>query len=291
MFALIDNPVSGGGGHTELVRRIRAALEERGETVRLFETRGEGDGERLCAQALTEGCGHVVCAGGDGSLSDAVRALAGSDATLYAVPCGTGNDFARAFGLPKDPFGAFLAQLDGEPARIDCGAVNGRPFLNVAGSGFDVEVLRRTEELKASYPGGQAYRRALLSVLGSYEAREIEVCADGGEAETGRYTVVEVANGQYIGGGMRVAPGAGMTDGLFDVVKIGRVPARTIPLLLPLLIAGLHVYAPFVRVARARRVTLRRRGMTVNIDGRLEDMDEARFEVKPGALRMMRPAK
>ena len=291
MFGLIDNPVSGGGAHAELIRQIESAIAERGERCQMFVTQAAGDGERQTRAAIKAGCTDIVVVGGDGSLSDAVRALAYSDATLYIVPSGTGNDFARALGLPKNPFEAFRAQLDGECAQIDCGAVNGRPFINVAGTGFDVEVLRRTEELKDIYPGEKAYRRALLSILSKYETMEMEVSVDEAPFSRQRLTIVEAANGRFFGGGMQIAPDAKVDDALLDIVQIRRVPRRAIPFLLPLLIVGLHVHLPIAKVCRAKRVTIRRSGMVVNIDGRLEAMDEARFEVLSGALRVRRPAK
>ena len=291
MFGLIDNPVSGGGVHEELIRRIESAIAKRGEQCRIFATQAEGDGERQARAAIEAGCTDIAVVGGDGSLSDAVRALAGSGSTLYIVPCGTGNDFARTLALPKNPFEAFVAQLDGEYAQIDCGTVNGKPFINVAGTGFDVEVLRRTEELKDIYPGEQAYRRAVISVLSKYEAMETEVSVDEAPFFRQRMTIVEAANGRFFGGGMQIAPNAKVNDALLDIVQVGRVPRWAIPFLLPLLIAGLHVHIPVVKVCRAKSVTIRRKGMVVNIDGRLEAMDEARFEVLPGALRVKRPAK
>ena len=291
MFGLIYNPVSGGGVREELIRRIESAIADRGDCCRLFVTQAEGDGERQVRTALDAGCTDIAVVGGDGSLSDAVRALADSGATLYIVPCGTGNDFARALGLPKNPYEAFMAQLDGVPSQIDCGAVNGKPFINVAGTGFDVEVLRRTEELKDIYPGEQAYRRALLSILSKYEAMEMEASVDGAPFSRQRLTIVEAANGRFFGGGMKIAPDAKVDDALLDVVQVGQVPRSAIPFLLPLLIAGLHVRIPVVKVRRAKSVTIRRNGMVVNIDGRLEAMDEAHFEVLSGALRVMRPAK
>lgn len=289
VFAVIINPVSGGGKNGGLTERICDALAQRGHRARVFATQGEGDAAQKTRQALSEGCASIVGVGGDGTLSEIVGALAGSDVPFYIVPSGTGNDFARALGLPRDPLRAFLAQLDGTPMAVDCGCINGRAFLNVSGSGFDVAVLRKTEELKAIYPGGKAYHKAVLAVLGAYTAFEAEVSIDGAPFEHEACTIVEVANGQYIGGGMRVAPGACVDDGLFDVVIVRRVPRRLIPLLLPLFIRGVHVRLPIARVRRARRVELRAEGMTVNIDGRLETMDEARFEIMPGALSMMRP--
>lgn len=289
MFAIVVNPVSGDGQNAALAGRVAEILAARGQACRVMQTACAGDGERQTRLALAAGCEAVVCVGGDGTLSEVVCALAGSGCTLYIVPGGTGNDFARAFGLPRDPIAAFCAQMDGRPEAIDCGSINGQPFLNVSGSGFDVEVLRKTEELKRVYPGNKAYRKAVLSVLGSYRALEAQIAIDGGDPFPYRGTIVEIANGRYIGGGMQVAPGAKIDDGRFDVVMVDRVPSRMIPLLLPLFILGAHVHLPIAHVVRAQRVTIRARGMVVNIDGRLEAMDEAAYAVLPGALHVMRP--
>lgn len=291
MFGIIVNPVSGGGKNAKLVGQIEALLDQRGEAYRRFETEAEGDGGRQAKLALEAGCEAVVCIGGDGTLSEVVGEMANSGRLLYIVPNGTGNDFARAAGLLGEPIDAFRAQLDGRRTKIDCGSVNGRPFINVSGSGFDVEVLRKTEELKAIYPGPKAYTKAVLAVLGSYQALEAEVSLDGGEFVHTCATIIEVANGRYFGGGMNVAPAASFQDGLFDVVTVDRVPSRVIPLLLPLFKLGLHVKLPIARVVRAREVVLRCKGMVVNIDGRLEQMDEARYAVMEQALDVMLPVK
>ena len=291
MFAIIVNPVSGGGKNAQLAKQVEALLAQRGEACRVFETQTEGDGERQAQLALDSGCHSVICIGGDGTLSEIVRAMDGSEGILYIVPSGTGNDFARAIGLPKEPLAAFKAQLDGQQTTIDCGSINGRAFINVSGSGFDVEVLRKTEELKQVYPGEQAYRKAVLAVLSSYKAFQTEISIDGGAFLPYCGTIVEVANGRYIGGGMQVAPAAQLQDGLLDVVMVDRVPRGIIPFLLPLFILGVHVHLPIARVVKARQVVLRSKGMVVNIDGRLEEMDEARFEIRPSALRIMMPKK
>ena len=291
MFAIIDNPASGRNKKTHIVDQIEAVLRERGEEFSVFETECEGDGAHQAQLALERGYKNVVCIGGDGTLSEVVTALAGSDATLYIVPYGTGNDFARAYGLLGDPIEAFRAQLDGEPTRIDLGSVNGKPFINVSGTGFDVEVLQKTEELKSVYPGGKAYRKAVLSVISQYRAKEIEVSLDGAAPQKKRVTILEIANGRYFGGGMNVAPKARYDDGAFDVVLVKSVKSWMIPFLLPLFILGIHIYLPVAAVSHAQKAVLRGKDMIINIDGRLERMDEARYEILPKALCVMTPKK
>ena len=291
MFGIIVNPVSGGGKNKVIVDQIAALLRERGEECRLFPTEAEGDGDRQARLAIESGCDAVVCVGGDGTLSEVVDAMANSGKLFYIVPNGTGNDFARAFGLPKDPLEAFKAQLDGAETEIDCGNLNGRAFMNISGSGFDVEVLRKTEELKAVYPGEQAYTKAVLAVLSSYKAFEAEISLDGGAFKACKATIVEIANGQYFGGGMKVAPKSSFQDGLFDVVVVDRVPSMLIPFLLPLFKLGLHVYLPIAHVMRAKEVILRAPDMVINIDGNLKAMKEAHYQVMEKALRVRLPGK
>lgn len=291
MFGIVVNPVSGGGKNKRIADEIAEILAQRGESCCVFETECEDDGDRQARLAIENGCDAVVCVGGDGTLSEVVPVMANSGKTLYIVPCGTGNDFARAFGLPMKPIEAFLAQLDGQKAKIDCGSVNGRAFMNVSGSGFDVEVLRKTEELKKVYPGEKAYTKAVLAVLSSYQAFEADVSIDGGAFEKKRCTIIEVANGRYFGGGMLVAPGSDYMDGLFDVVTVKAVPSMMIPFLLPLFKLGLHVHLPVASVQKAKEVVIRAGSMVLNIDGQLKEMDEARYAVMPGALDVMLPKK
>ena len=89
---------------------------------------------------------------------------------------------------------------------------------------------------------------------------------------------------------MKVAPDSSIDDGLFDVVLVRAVPRVCIPALLPLFIFGLHTRVPLARVIHAHSVVMRKPGMVVNIDGQLEQMDEARYEIIPGGLFMRLPA-
>ena len=139
-------------------------------------------------------------------------------------------------------------------------------------------------------PGETAYRRAVMQVIARYRPFAPRIEIDGTPVPDGRYAIAEVANGQFFGGGMKVAPDARIDDGFFDVVLVRAVPRMCIPMLLPLFILGIHTRIPLAKAIRARSVFIRSPGMTVNIDGQLERMDEARYEMIPGGLNMRLPA-
>ena len=145
MFAVIVNPVSGGGEAARLAIHVSERIAELGQESRLFETGGEGDAARQIRSAVEAGYSSVVCIGGDGTLCEAVDELCYQNVTLYVVPGGTGNDFARAFGLPKDPLAAFERQLAGTPVLAS--DLGGTPELLIQGVTGDLFEAGNAEEL------------------------------------------------------------------------------------------------------------------------------------------------
>ncbi len=268
MFAVIVNPVSGGGEAVRLAIRISERIAAMGQESRLFETSGDGDAARQTRAAVEAGCEAVVCIGGDGTICEAAGELCHRYATFYVVPGGTGNDFARAFHLPKDPMAAFESSLraaDSNRLR----QVNGQGFLNVSGSGFDVDVLQKTEELKKVYPGEKAYHKAVISVIGRYKAFEAELAFDGKPATHEACTIIEIANGGIYR--RRHARRAGREDErrMFDVVVVRKVPRMLIPLLLPMFMMGWHTKIGLGARDAGENGHDARKDMTVNLDGKL----------------------
>ena len=289
MLHLIINPTAGKGYPLTLLSQIRAELEKRGVEYAIRETEYPGHATELARQAAATGANVAAC-GGDGTLCEALCGLMGSQSTLYVVPCGTGNDFIKAFyGLSRDPIRALCQQLDGQDVRVDCGRVNQGAFLNVAGAGFDVEVLTQFVRFKDRGKGLKPYLYAVAAALRHFKPLHCEVELDG-EKSTRCLTILSIANWQYIGGGMRVARDAQIDDGLFDVILVRRVPRFVIALLFPFFITGSFVRLPICQHVRCREVVVRSKGMIVNVDGELHPMDEARFTLLPGVLRMRRPA-
>lgn len=288
MLHVIINPIAGKGHALDILDQIRSELDRRGLAYAVKETEYAGHATVLAQEAAQAGADVAAC-GGDGTVCEVLGGMVDSGVSLYVVPCGTGNDFVKAFyGLSRDPITALCQQLDGDPVQVDCGRVNQGAFLNVAGAGFDVEVLSQLSRFKDCGKGLKPYLFAVGAALRHFRPLECEVTLDG---QTARHslTILSIANGQYIGGGMRVARDARLDDGLFDVILVKSLPRPIIALCFPLFINGSFVRLPICRRVRCRQVTVRAENLTVNVDGELRAVDEARFTLLPGHLRMHRP--
>jgi YegS/Rv2252/BmrU family lipid kinase len=289
LYHMIVNPVAGNGRSLKACVLAENELKRRGLPYRIVRTEQPGHATAIAREiAAGEDGARLVLLGGDGTLNEAANGVAGTNAILYFVSCGTGNDFVKTLGLPKDPAKALALQLDASPRAIDAGLINDRLFLNVSGTGFDIEVLRQTQRFRARFKGLAAYLMGLLAALGRFTPVEATVTA-GGRTFKARLTIIEVANGRYYGGGMLVAPDANPSDGLFDLVYVDAVDRRRILKLLPLFVNGRFIRLPITHMLRAEEVVIESPGMTVNLDGELLKTDRAHYRVLPGGLRISCP--
>ena len=213
--------------------------------------------------------------------------LAGSDKPFGILPCGTGNDFIKTAGIPKDPMEALEIILRGESRPVDMGTVNGDLFLNVCGTGFDVQVLDHAESYKSRYRGLLPYFLGLLKAIAHYQPVHLKLKSEGIEEE-GDYLVCSVANGRYIGGGIPICPAADISDGKLDLVLVENVSKGRLPFYLPGLMMSRILKFGITRHLLADEVSFEGRGIRVNVDGEILPMDRAVFRVQKGALRLIR---
>ncbi|HUG52600.1 MAG TPA: YegS/Rv2252/BmrU family lipid kinase, partial [Vicinamibacteria bacterium] len=184
-----------------------------------------GDARRFAAEAAERGAEHVLAIGGDGTANETAWGLLGTSTTLGLVPMGSGNGLARTLGIPLRPAPALATLAQAVPRTMDVGMVNDRPFLNVAGAGFDAQVGLDFHE-----HGGRGGRRGVFTYVRLSLRRALtykaEVCVvDAGERRfEGRALVVAFVNGRQYGGGAVLVRGARLDDGVLDVVVIEEAP-------------------------------------------------------------------
>jgi diacylglycerol kinase (ATP) len=277
---------------------VRRHLVERGLEHEVAPTRAPGDATRVARAALGEGIRFVVAVGSDATVHEVVNGMivddraVRDDAVLGIVAAGRGCDFIRTFGIPPAPSHA-AAHLDGpESFPIDIGKVAyvraGAPavsyFANVAQAGLGARTARRAGRLPESL-GPTAYPLAFWTTALGHRASQVAVDLVDRRYE-GPLSNLVVANGQFVGGGIKVAPRAAPTDGLLDI-QIQHPSAREALALFPRAYRGEHVPHPEIKEAKRARVGIDGEpALPLEADGEVLGETPATFEVLPDALRL-----
>ncbi len=285
----IVNPIAGSGRAKELFIKARALLEAGGVACEVKFTEYPGHARELAQEAVEVGERAIVAVGGDGTNQEVGAALSGTDATLGILPFGTGNDFARALKVGQDVETAVSILLRGHVKRVDAAMANGRFFLNVAGFGFDADVVRYTEKYKKRFNGMFPYLMGIFQALTHLKPIDMEVEADG-ERFFERAILFSACNGTHLAGGMNLAPLADPCDGLLDfcIVKAISVPAFL--KILPRYIKGKHLGSPHIRYFKAEDARIScESGHVLNLDGELGEQTPVTFTLIKGALNVFVP--
>lgn len=292
-ITLFVNPTAGRGRGASAAQPAASALRAAGFSVRTVIGEDAQDALVRARAAVADGTGALVAVGGDGMANLALQAVAGTRVPLGLVAVGTGNDFARALGLPvRDPAAAGRTIAEGlKGARlrdIDLGTVGDRWFGTVLASGFDSRVNDRGNRMR--WPTGRLkYDLAMLAELAAFRPFPYRVTLDGGEVREIEATLVAVGNGSSYGGGMRICPGADLTDGLFDITIVGDCSRATLLRVFPSVYRGGHVGHPKVTVVRAAQVEIAAEAITGYADGEPLGPLPLTARCVPGAVRVVGP--
>lgn len=286
----IVNPIAGGGAAAEKFERVRRILEEKKVEYGFCFTEGAGQSTALADKAYEDGERFIIAVGGDGTINEVASSLyTKEDAVMGICPFGTGNDFARVLGLSADPDIAANTLLSGTPVLVDMGLANGKPFINVGGLGFDVDVVINTERYKGRFKGMLPYLLGLVRSMTHLKPTPVRITADGKVIEE-NVLLLAVGNGSHFGGGMAALPEANAQDGLFDVCVVKGVNFFTFISLLPLFIKGKHLGKKPVTYFKAKEVSVECEKKPIQLDGELGEYAPVTYKILPGALKVTLPA-
>jgi diacylglycerol kinase (ATP) len=293
-LTVVVNPTSGRGRAARFLPQVRERLRALGGTVEVVISEDTDHAAKLSRQAAEAGSAIVVAMGGDGMVGAVGAGLIGTDAALGIVPTGTGNDFAVALGYRRRrPLDGVDVLADPLVRRIDAGRIRWdggeRPFLNVAGAGFDSEVNETANRMRSRLQGTAKYVAAVMRTLPGFRAGRFVIEGEG-ERRVLEGMIVAVGNGVSYGGGMKITPGASFTDGMFDVTVIGAMAKPRFVWNFPRVFRGTHVRHPKVHTFRGSRFEISAdRPFEVYADGERVGPLPATFEILPQALRVVVP--
>ncbi len=286
----IFNPRSGHNARNPwLLGHARAFIAEHRLDATVVPTERPRHATELARRAIDEGCELVVAIGGDGTMNEVAAALVGSSATLGLIPCGSGNGLGRHLGIPGPGKGAFRALLAGHTRLIDTGLVEGHPFFNAMGLGFDAEISARFNALTSR--GLPAYARTALRTLFGYRPATYTIRADNGPALHTPAFIVAVANSDQYGNDCFIAPRARVDDGLLDLTIVRHLtPFNALPLAERLFTKRIDGSPSIARLRAAHFVIERSAPGLLHTDGEVRDCG-ARIEVRvlPASLRIAAP--
>jgi len=304
---VIVNPASAGGRTGKDWPRVQRCLVDAGVDFVPRITSASGDATRLAREALREGYQRIVAVGGDGTLNEVVngffdpetREPVNPEAILGMLPSGTGGDFRKSAGIPRAHATACALLARGDVRSVDCGRIDyhggGAPaprwFVNIADCGLGGDVVHRVNKSRKAAGGTATFLYHSMAALMRFGSRMVRVDVDG-QVHEGPMQNVVVANGQYFGGGMRIAPEARLDDGLFDVVLTSDLGLRRSLAGLPKVYQGKHIGRPGVTHLRGRVVIvtpLEQRPILFDVEGEQVGRAPATLTCLPGALRLCAP--
>lgn len=277
---------------------VRRCLEERGLDYEVHYTESHRHASTIARTALDQGSMFLAAMGGDGTIHEVVNGMieddkaVNPDAVLGIIATGTGSDFIKTFGIPPTPSHA-VAHLDGpENFQIDIGKISYqsdgaeeiRYFANIAEAGFGAEAVARAARLPR-WLGPTVYFFAFWLTMRKYRVARAVVDLTDRRYE-GYLNNLVVANGQFFGGGMKIAPRAAPTDGVLDI-QIEHARKREAIALIPKIYKGQHVPHPDIEEFKRAKIAVEaNRPLLIEADGEVLGHTPATFEVLKDLLRL-----
>ncbi len=143
----IVNPISGIGRQKKIEQLIEKNLDTQKFDYQISYTQYAGHATKIAEESVNN-FDVITAVGGDGSINEIAKTLAGTETALAIIPCGSGNGLARALGIPVLPNLAIKYLNKAEFKMIDTCEVNKQFFLSLAGAGYDSQVAMRYQFLE-----------------------------------------------------------------------------------------------------------------------------------------------
>lgn len=303
-WLVVVNPMAGSHSAGKMWREVSALLDAEGVNYEEFQIRPDIFASDYVSDAVGKGCRKIVAVGGDGTVHQVLTGIMNCDipsdrrVKVAVIPVGSGNDWIKLYGIPKDFRKAVKLISEGFAKAQDVGVVtmlsNKRRhsyMMNVGGVGLDAYVCRRVNLMKSEGKRGKMiYLKGLIDEYFRYKSVNAVVTCDGEKKFSGRMLSLSVGNGRFSGGGMQQTPDALPDDGLFDVTIIRHIPWWKILSKAGKLFSGSITKDPCVVFRRCSSVKVETSpGSLIEVDGEIVGMTPVSFEIRHLAIDVVVP--
>ncbi len=303
---VVLNKHSAGGRTAKRWPAMEAEIKRLFGDFEITETTAPFSGEPLTRQALEAGADLILAVGGDGTFSEAANgffkdgAPVNPEAELAFLTSGTGCDMRRTLGWPEtEDITAMLEIIkSGKTRKIDIGLMSyeipegtsaSRYFVNIASFGLGGAVSDAVNRSKIAKLFGGSFAFSWHSLVQGllYKNQKIRLQIDDNFDEELDLTLGVIANCQYFGGGMQIAPNADPSDGLFDVLVGHGLSKSELTKVLGSVGSGTHANHPKIIQRRGKRIvatSLDPRPVRHDVDGEAPGSLPSVFEILPQAI-------
>lgn len=286
----IVNPIAGSGKCYALFDEAKAILNDKNVPYSAEYTEYAGHAVKIAEEAVKRGEKFIVAVGGDGTVNEITSVLCGNKNIKFGIlPFGTGNDISSFLNIPFDTLGAVDALIGCEAREMDMGVANDHTFINVAGFGFDVDVLLNTEKHKKGRKGMMPYLLGIIDAI--FHRRKIHAVIETKDKKFEEDILFAVVgNGTQFGGGMKVTPNAKPDDGYFDICVVKYVSFLYMLKLLPSFLKGKHIGKKGVIDFREKFISFKTDvECLIQLDGEIMKGTPVEYRIIPNALKVVRP--
>lgn len=282
----IINPIAGGKDKKRFHEQANKMLDLHHFSPSYQFTEGPGHAARLAAAAVDNHADMVVAVGGDGTINEVAGALVNRTTPLGIIPNGSGNGLALFLGIPADVNRALVKLNQFNLRTIDSGYINGKPFFNMAGIGFDALISNRF--VNAHVRGALGYLKIILSEINTYSPTRYEVEIDGISYQRDAF-MISVANSPQYGNNAYISPKASVEDGWLDVCIIKPFSVYRLPALMYQLFNKRADKSAYVEIIKGKEIKIHAaEPQFVHLDGESQQLQEIlHVKINPASLHVI----
>ncbi len=282
----IINPISGTKSKASIPELIEKTLDKEKFDYSVTMTQYAAHACELTKEAVAEGMDAVIAVGGDGTVNEIARSLAGTSTSLGIIPCGSGNGFARHLGIPINAAKAIEFINTSEPISVDYGKINGIPFFCTCGIGFDALVSKKFAE--GSHRGYVSYITQTLHEYLAYRPDIYEIEDENGTIKSKAF-LIACGNAAQYGNDYYIAPHASMRDGLLNITILEPFHAVDVPVIVGQVLNNKADRNSHIKTFKSKSLRIRRQNPgTAHYDGEpIELGTDILIEIVPAGLRVL----
>jgi diacylglycerol kinase (ATP) len=281
----IINPISGGKKKDGVPELIEKYLDKETLNYVVVFSDGVSHARQIAKEAVNK-FNLIVAVGGDGTINEVASAIVGSDTTLGIIPYGSGNGLSRFLGISMDAAKAINTLNTGNIEVIDSAKLNGMPFFNMAGMGFDAHISELFSHGKKR--GFFTYLKSSIQELSKYKSQTYNLDIDGAAYEREAF-MLSFANSSQYGNNAHISPNASVQDGLLDICVIKKFPLWKFPEMCLRMITKTAEGTSYVEIIRGKCIQVKRINPgPVHLDGEPQIKGtDITIEVIPSSLKVI----